>query len=271
MDTKDATKPDQAAEVVQQINCQPEQQAQQPIQTTPQPVNYFSIQPNDLYNRTKTPFLIYSNDVLANSSGLFNSLYFTIPYSNANMLGQELHRILEDPKCQIPSNVGVLLGPHQSTAGLNDLLMMCAQWAEICRVPFLVVNVPLNVDAKKVVMEQSINRHEQAFARIILCDNAGYDHNPRDCATTILTLAKKAAHSSSAGGGLQRPGRRGGAQGRLQRPNSTADHSSWGTPTFGRGGWQAQRGRGGFRGGRGGMTNGNSFARQRAYTNPYYF
>ena len=64
---------------------------------------------NDLYGRRKVPFLVYGTDVLVDSKGLFQSDYFTIPYSGASSLLADCNRILEDPKAPAPSNIGLML------------------------------------------------------------------------------------------------------------------------------------------------------------------
>ena len=101
MDSQNSSDKPSADKMVASEHPQPVQKA------SSEPQKYFHTQPTDLYNRTKTPFLIYATDVLVNSTGLFQSTYFTIPYSTFHMLGQELQRILEDPRCQIPGSTTI--------------------------------------------------------------------------------------------------------------------------------------------------------------------
>ena len=159
---------------------------------------------------------------------------------------------------------------QQSTTGLTALFEMITQWSEACRVPFLIINTPMNLAAKRQVLELSINRHEAAFARVIICDNHGYDTSPSACATTMLTLAKKAARSSSSGGGLQRPDRRSSmARQRSNRNDQQGpSRTRWNGQRFAPGeGWHGDR-----RHGRTPREDYGAFqGRSRAFTSPYYF
>ena len=212
------------------------------------------------------PFLIHATETLLNSSGLLQTIYFTVPFCTSHGLGQELQRILNDPKCQAPNNIGVMLPPDQGSNGLKTVLEMICQWAELFRVPFVIINLTGALETRKVVMELSIARFGSAFARVVLVDNNGYDLTASAVATTILSLCKKSAYHSSAGGGVQRPSRRGGVQGAARRPDrAPGADNSWNSDFFGRGGWRGARGSRG----RGFSRPTEQYGRPRAYTGPY--